>query len=95
MVIDHEHTEAMNARQMAISEFKARCLEVLKQVKRTGQPILITRRGEPIAEISAPRAVAATDSWLGRYAETGRILGDVIEPATDARDWDAVAGEKP
>jgi len=78
---------------MAISEFKARCLEVLKQVKRTGQPILITRRGEPMAEISAPRAVPATDSWLGRYAQTGRIVGDVIAPATGAQYWEAVAGE--
>ena len=35
--------------KMAVSEFKATCLAVLQRVKRTGQPVLITRFGEPVA----------------------------------------------
>lgn len=35
----------------AISKFKATCLAVLQEVRQTGQPILVTRRGEPIAEV--------------------------------------------
>jgi antitoxin (DNA-binding transcriptional repressor) of toxin-antitoxin stability system len=84
----------MDARHMAISEFKARCLEVLKQVKRTGQPVLITRRGEPIAEITRPRPKPTSESWLGRYANTGELLSDVVEPAMDASAWGALSAKK-
>src|SRR5437763_1301663 len=34
-----------------ISAFKARCLAVLRRVKQTGQTIIVTKFGEPIAEI--------------------------------------------
>jgi prevent-host-death family protein len=36
-----------------ISAFKARCLAVLKRVKQTGRPIVVTRFGEPVAEIES------------------------------------------
>ena len=36
---------------ISISQFKATCLAVLDKVKRTGMPVLVTRRGVPIARI--------------------------------------------
>ena len=39
---------------VTISKFKATCLAVLDKVKRTGKPILVTRRGEAIATITPP-----------------------------------------
>lgn len=68
---------------MPISKFKATCLAVLEQVRQTGEPVLVTRFGHPVAEISAPRRRA-----LGDLAGTGTILGDIVAPAFDAEDWD-------
>ena len=40
---------------ISISQFKATCLAVLDKVKRTGKPVLVTRRGIPIAMIFCNR----------------------------------------
>jgi antitoxin (DNA-binding transcriptional repressor) of toxin-antitoxin stability system len=40
--------------EIAISKFKATCLAVLEQVRKSGQPIRVTRFGQPIAEINPP-----------------------------------------
>ena len=67
--------------EIAISKFKATCLAVLERVRKTGQPILVTRFGQAIAEIrppSLPRPVRHfgrasrkwRDSW--RYRGTNR-----------------------
>jgi len=38
-------------KEVAISEFKAKCLSLLEQVQKTKKPILVTRFGKPIAEV--------------------------------------------
>ena len=51
--------------QVPISKFKATCLSLLDKVKRTGQPILITRKGDPIAQVIPPVPPTPPESWLG------------------------------
>jgi prevent-host-death family protein len=75
---------------MPISQFKARCLAVLARVQRTGEPVLVTRFGEPIAEIIPPSPPPRPARWLGSFRESGRVAGDVVAPAVDAGDWDAL-----
>ena len=75
---------------ISISKFKATCLARLDKVKRTGQPLLITRRGEPIAEITPPSPPKASSGCLGSLRSTGRIVGDIVAPATAAEDWEAL-----
>ena len=75
---------------VSISKFKATCLARLDKVKRTGQPLLITRRGEPIAEVVSPSPAKAVSGWLGSLQSTGRIVGDIVAPATEAADWEAL-----
>lgn len=65
---------------VTISEFKATCLARLERVRRTGQRLVITRRGVPVAEVVPHTTRAQAASWLGSTAGTGRILGDLIEP---------------
>lgn len=74
-----------------ISKFKARCLALLARVKRTGRPILVTRRGEPIAEVVPPSGRHAPRGWMGSFASTGRIVGDIVAPASDERDWEVLS----
>ena len=76
--------------KMAISKFKATCLAVLKRVQRTRKPILVTKFGEPVAEVVPPSPPARPRGWLGDLAGTGRILGDIIALASDEQDWEAL-----
>ena len=76
--------------QISISDFKATCLAVLDRVKRTGQSILVTRRGEPIAQVTPPPPETRPSSWLGCMAGKAKIVGDVVAPATEESDWEAL-----
>lgn len=76
--------------QIAISKFKATCLGVLERVRRTGKPVLVTRFGKPIAEVVPPPAPARPARWIGAMANTGRIEGDIVAPASDESDWEAL-----
>ncbi len=74
---------------IAISRFKARCLAILEEVRRTGEPVLVTRRGEPVAEIVPARA-AGPRRWLGEATGSGRIVGDIVSPIASAPEWEAL-----
>ncbi len=74
-------------KEIAISKFKATCLAVLERVRRTGEPILVTRFGHPIAEIAPAGAVKRIR--LGGGAGTAVILGDIVGPIGDESDWEA------
>jgi prevent-host-death family protein len=76
--------------EIAISKFKATCLAVLENVRKTRKPIRITRFGKPVAEVVPPSAPARPGSWLGSMAGSGKILGDIISPTTEESDWDAL-----
>ena len=82
----------MDKETIAISAFKARCLAVLRRVKRTGQPILVTKFGEPVAEIIPPPPLRPTEPWLGKLAGQARVAGDIVGPPSKPSDWDAQSG---
>lgn len=75
---------------IAISKFKATCLAVLERVRRTGRPVLVTRFGDPIAQVVPPPLAARPSRWLGSMQGRARIVGDIITPATDPADWNAL-----
>jgi prevent-host-death family protein len=77
---------------MAISKFKATCLAVLERVRSTGRPILVTRRGEPIAEVIPPRPPVRESGWLGSMATQASVTGDLIDPVAPSADWEALGG---
>jgi prevent-host-death family protein len=76
--------------KMAISKFKATCLGVLERVRRSRQPILVTRFGKPVAQVVPPPPAPRPQRWLGDLAGTGRIVGDIIAPASNEQDWEAL-----
>lgn len=75
---------------IAISEFKATCLAVLEQVRLTGTPVIVTRRGKPIAEVVPPSLATTGDSWLGSMKGTATINGDLIAPASEPDEWEVL-----
>jgi prevent-host-death family protein len=74
--------------EIAISKFKATCLAVLEKVKKTGQPILVTRFGHPVAQITPPGPAKRAPKF-GTGAGSFTILGDIVGPITDISDWEA------
>ena len=75
--------------EVSISEFKAKCLALLEQVRITRQPIRVTRHGKPVAEVVPPAAVMDRASMIGSLEGTVIIKGDIISPATDPDEWEA------
>ncbi len=74
---------------ISISKFKATCLAVLDQVRRSREPILVTKRGEPVAEIKPP-PLAQLKPWLGSMAGSAEIAGDIVAPAGSHDAWEAL-----
>lgn len=68
--------------------FKAECLRLMDEVARTGQPIVITKHGKPVAQLVP--APAAPESLFGYMRDTVTIKGDVVEPTGES--WDADSG---
>jgi prevent-host-death family protein len=75
-------------KEIAISKFKATCLAVLERVRKTGEPVVVTRFGHPIAKISPPEAAKRVPR-LGGGVGTAVILGDIVGPIGEESDWEA------
>ncbi len=74
---------------IAAGEFKQTCLRVLDEVRETGETIVITKRGDPVAQL-APVPRTRDADWAGAMRGTGSILGDLVEPAIEKEDWEAL-----
>jgi prevent-host-death family protein len=72
--------------EIAISKFKATCLGVLEDVRRTGKPVRITRFGKPVAEI-VPATPPLKKSWLGCMRDSTEICGDIVGPIGAFDGW--------
>ncbi|MBE7480962.1 MAG: type II toxin-antitoxin system Phd/YefM family antitoxin [Polyangiaceae bacterium] len=69
-------------RKIAASEFKARCLGLLDEVRESGAEVVITKHGEPVARL-VPMARART-SLRGAWRGVARVRGDIVHV-----DWTA------
>jgi antitoxin (DNA-binding transcriptional repressor) of toxin-antitoxin stability system len=76
---------------MAISKFKATCLAALERVRRTGQPLRVTRFGKPIADILPPAPEPTSGDWLGSMQGTLEIKGDIVAPVGEPPSWEVLS----
>ena len=72
---------------MAISKFKAHALQVLDQVAKTEEIIVITKRGKPLAQIT-PYRNPDLNTKPGRLAESLVFEKDIVSPLGDEM-WEA------
>jgi prevent-host-death family protein len=70
---------------LTVSKFKATCLAVVEEVAKSKKPVIITKRGKPIAEL-IPYAGEAEQVPL---KEAVAFVGDIISPVA-AEDWEAL-----
>jgi prevent-host-death family protein len=76
---------------VAITDFKARCLALLEDVASTGRPLLVTKRGKPLARVVPGAGIAATRPQESLFG-TVEVMGDVISPVLPPSAWNAHAG---
>jgi prevent-host-death family protein len=69
-------------RTMTATAFKARCLSVLDEVESTRRPVVVSKRGRPVARI-----VPAQDSDSSDLRGSVIWAGDLVSPVGD--DWEA------
>lgn len=68
------------------ADFKARCLAVMEEVRATKQPVVITKRGRPVAKLIPARG--SSDDFIGRLKGVIKIIGDIeapIEPSENRK----------
>ena len=85
-------------RTIAAGEFKAKCLKLMDEVQATGQEIVITKHGKPVAKLAPLEK--ELPSLFGCMKGSIEILGDIIEPVDAGwedviRHWDELHGNPP
>ena len=71
--------------QIAVSEFKARCTEILRTLK---EPLQITNRGRVVAVVSPPQPDDPHNPIVGCLQGTVTYSSDWDEPLGED-DWEA------
>ncbi|MGH9362655.1 MAG: type II toxin-antitoxin system Phd/YefM family antitoxin [Thermoanaerobaculia bacterium] len=74
---------------MAISRFKATCLAALENVRKTGKPLLVTRRGVPVAQVLPPPPERSGHGGFGSMRARAKELADIVEPVA-SDDWEVL-----
>jgi prevent-host-death family protein len=75
-------------KKIAAGKFKAQCLKVMEQVRTTREPVLITKRGQPLAKLVP--AEKTSDDFIGRLEGIVTIVGDIESPVVPLEDWDVL-----
>ena len=73
-------------RVIKASEFRAKCLALIDEVERTGEVIVITKRGKPVAELVPHRK--SRPKLFGLLKDQLFITGDIISPIDV--EWEAL-----
>jgi len=68
-------------------EFKARCLTLMEDVRSTREPVLITKRGKPVAKL-VPVEDAGPE-FIGRLKGIIEIVGDIESPVEPPEAWES------
>ena len=72
---------------MRAGEFKARCLKVMDQVRATREPVVITKRGKPVAKLVP--LDRRGDDIFGCLEGVVEIVGDIESPVVAPEEWEA------
>jgi prevent-host-death family protein len=74
-------------KKIPAGQFKAKCLSIMDRVQRTGESVLITKRGKPVARLLP--AETEPEDVFGYMAGKVKIVGDIVGPITPLEDWEA------
>lgn len=71
---------------MLVSEFKAKCIAVLRGVQQSGEPVVVTLRGRPMARVEGVSAEKPAKR-LGALEGALRIRGNIVRSDASG-DWE-------
>jgi prevent-host-death family protein len=83
IINDYGHIAMTKARKVPAGEFKARCLKLMDEVAETGEELVVTKRGKPVARLVPMQSKGKV--FFGAMKGTATIHGDIIGPFFD--DW--------
>ena len=74
---------------ISVTEFKHRCLEIIRSLERTGKTVTITRRGKPVAQLETPISAGTPvqQPWESLRSRGGRLLAAADESVLRNRDF--------
>lgn len=72
---------------ISAAEFKARCLTLMDDVQATREPVVITKRGKPVAKLVP--AQSGGDEFIGRLKGTIEVVGDIESPIEPPEAWES------
>jgi prevent-host-death family protein len=72
-------------KEMPAGVFKAQCLAVMDKVQKTGEPVLITKHGKPVAKLVP--APSPPNNVFGYMVGKVKVVGDIVGPVTPLDDW--------
>jgi prevent-host-death family protein len=75
-------------RTIPAGQFKARCLRLMDEVRSTREPVLITKKGRPVAKLVP--AESQPEDIFGCLKEEIKIVGDIESPIVPWEEWDAL-----
>jgi prevent-host-death family protein len=71
------NTEDDSVKEIPADKFRTRCIAVIKQVQKNGEPVLLTRHGKPLAKL-----VPVDDEIFGSRSHKVRIVRDIVHTTT-------------
>ena len=78
-------------RTIPAGEFKAKCLALMDEVEATGEAIVVTKRGKPVARLCAMQRSDTADgnhSIFGFMKGHGAASVDLVAPIVPPEEWD-------
>jgi prevent-host-death family protein len=73
---------------MAAGKFKAHCLKLMDEVQNTREPVLITKKGKPVAKLVPPDTPPR--DILGCLRGVIEVVGDIESPLVPPEEWEAL-----
>jgi prevent-host-death family protein len=74
-------------KEMPAGKFKAECLAIMDEVQARREPVMITKRGKPVAKLVPVELDAMSDPIFGFMKDEVVIHGDLVRPITPEEDW--------
>ena len=78
--------------EISAAEFKAKCLKLMDEIAKTRKPVVITKRGKPVAKL-VPADPEPRRPLFGCMAGTVKFEGDIVAPLDVV--WEAEAETEP
>lgn len=73
---------------ISAAKFKAQCLALMDEVQAKRQPLVITKRGKPVAKLVP--AENKHDNFFGRLKGKIRVVGDIESPVEPPEAWEVM-----